>query len=585
MQAGKLRKIYAVAFLLTTINLIALAPLSAAAQDASPNILATLNFNPKADGYSFENYDNKNRNWQNDLTNEDLIRMFGSRAVCKTGSDAQSCVAKTSAAEWMAKQLKAMNGGHCEGMAATSLRLKSGLPFKDKSGAPDSFQPAAARPFDLRLDEIIGNYIAYYFVTQSFDEIARPTQASGRQGPLFVVNTLINSMKSPGGETYTLGFYKFDPATGRKFDGHAITPIAVEDAGNAYRIHVYDNNYPGETRYVVVDKGERQAWKYVTSTNPSEPAAEYAGDIATKTLEITPSSAREKTCYEAPFADANEERQCAASVPAANLPIETKGSLGGGEMAEFFLDDAGDLLITTADGKNLGYDPDDARFYEDIEGAEADLIVGGRGKDLPHYKIPVLGESGSYTVTFSGKHLREESETDFIYSAPNLTIGFNNVRLDPQETLTATISPDGKEISFTASDDGETPEIYFAFDPENDSEPSYIARVGGVKLDAGKTLTAAFDLEAGKMQFNDDDDDRDAYDIDLVRVNADGTEQEYHKDDLNLGEGGDNYEMDFKNWDGQGEMCFRQDKNGDGFEDEKCQSQDGNEDKDDDDDN
>ena len=40
--------------------------------------------------------------------------------------------------------------------------------------------------------------------------------------------------------------------------------------------------------------------------------------------------------------------------------------------------------------------------------------------------------------------------------------------------------------------------------------------------------------------------------------------------------------MDFKNWNGQGEMCFKQDKNSNDFEDEKCQSEDRDEDQADD---
>jgi hypothetical protein len=146
---------------------------------------------------------------------------------------------------------------------------------------------------------------------------------------------LVDAMKS-GKENYTLGFYKFDRATGKKSDGHAITPLAVEDAGATYRIHVYDNNYPGETRYVVVEKAGRQTWKYVTSTNPSEPVAEYAGDIDTKTLELTPNSAREKTCYEAPFAPADAEKQCASSpAPSGTSVVETKSSLAGSGVPDY----------------------------------------------------------------------------------------------------------------------------------------------------------------------------------------------------------------------------------------------------------
>lgn len=531
-------------------------------------VLATINFDPKVDGYGFENYSNKNRNFQNDLTADDMIRMFGAKTVCLSGDTPQNCVLKAAASEWMNKQLTGMDHGHCEGMASTILRLKYGRPFKTRDGKIASFQSTAARAFDLKLDEVLGNYIAYYFITQTFDEVAAPTQATGAKGPVAVVNMLVEAMKS-GSETYTLGFYKYDRLTGKKTDGHAITPTAVEDIGNAFRIHVYDNNYPGETRYVVVEKEGKQTWKYVTSTNPSEPAAEYTGDSDTKTLEITPNSAREKTCYEAPFAGANAEKQCGSTGTTTAVPTETKSRLG--QRAEFFLNNDGDMLVVSPDGKRQGYDPKTNRFYEEIPGATSNLIVGGRGKDLPDYRIPFNARGGAYTVTFSGKKLKAESTTDFTYSAPGFTVGFEDIRLDPNETLTTTISPDGETITFTSSADGETPGIYFTFDPQDGSGSSYIARIDGAQIEAGKTLTAQFDFENLKLNFKDNDGNEDEYEIKLVRINPTGKRQNISK--KISGDGGDNFELNLKDWDGGDSICVKQDKNGNGFDDEECNPQ------------
>ena len=63
--------------------------------------------------------------------------------------------------------------------------------------------------------------------------------------------------------------------------------------------------------------------------------------------------------------------------------------------------------------------------------------------------------------------------------------------------------------------------------------------------------------------YNDD------FDIELLRINADGTVQEYQQNDLNIGKA-DKYEMDFGDWDGEGDMCFKDDEDGDGFDDEQC---------------
>ena len=173
-------------------------------------------------------------------------------------------------------------------------------------------------------------------------------------------------------------------------------------------------------------------------------------------------------------------------------------------------------------------------------------------------------------MVFSGKYLTSESVMDFVFSGPGFTVGFSDIRLDPNETLTAEISRDGEEITFTASADGETPEVFYAFDSDDGQGASYITTIGGVLLDARKALTYEFDFDTGKLYFSDDDGNEDEYDIDLLRINADGTEQLYQRDDLDIGKA-DRYEMDFGVWDGKGPMCFRDDEDGDGFDDEKCE--------------
>ena len=524
------------------------------------NILATLNFDPKIDGYKFENYGNENRNYKKDLTVDDMIRLFGAETVCKTGAAAGNCVMKAAARQWMYKQLEGMDGGHCEGMAVTALRLKTGKPFKSRDGKPSTFQPGATRTADLSLNEILSNYIAYYFITQTFDEVTTPTEAASKGGPVAVAQKLAEAMKS-GSESYTLGFYKYNRASGEKSDGHAITPIAVEDAGNSYRIHVYDNNYPGEIRYINVQKSGKQTWKYVTSTNPREPAAEYEGDIETQTLEITPTSAREKTCYSAPFAEAEDEKKCVAAVreeaktnpqtPPAVAKVEnpnnaaTQTAAAEPERVEFAINNDGNMLVVAPGGKRIGYDPETDKFYNEIATATANLTVGGRGRDLPLYRLPFVENASPYEVVFSGKDLDAESDFDFTYSAPGFTVGFDSVLIDPNETLKTTISPDGETITFTSSADGETPDIFFAFDPEDDSGDSYLVEIDGAEIEAGKTLTVHLDFENDKLEISDDDGNSDEYEIEILRIKPDGSEQRLKKD---FKETGSEIETDLDDW-------------------------------------
>ena len=127
---------------------------TAKAQQANPpakaNIIAKINFNPKVNGFGFQNYTNSKHQWQDDMGAGDMIKLFGSTAVCKTGSTAKDCVLKAAAREWMMQKLEAAGGGHCEGMAVASLRFATNKVFKGKAAAPQ-FQPTAKTPFQLLL--------------------------------------------------------------------------------------------------------------------------------------------------------------------------------------------------------------------------------------------------------------------------------------------------------------------------------------------------------------------------------------------------------------------------------------------------
>src|SRR6266481_5692479 len=84
--------------LLCTIFLIglALAPASDArrtsrSQDEKGKVIASINFDPKVDGFGFRNYGGKPEE-EGDLDAADLIKMFGAGNVCIEGKTADDCV-------------------------------------------------------------------------------------------------------------------------------------------------------------------------------------------------------------------------------------------------------------------------------------------------------------------------------------------------------------------------------------------------------------------------------------------------------------------------------------------------------------
>jgi hypothetical protein len=536
---------------------------------AQSKIVASLDFDPKVAGFSFPNYKTVKTG---DLGTEDLIRMFGVKATCKSGNTAKNCVLKAAAQKWIEKMLEAMEIGHCEGIGVASLRFNSGLRFKSR-WQPSQFQTGVKMPFNLKLVPSLENYISYYWITQIFDEITLKTKETAKFGPNGIAEKLISSMNNQK-DTFLFGIKKYDK--GRIFDGHAVVPFAVEDGGNQYKIHVYDNNFPGETRFLFINKTGTQQWFY-NSTKNLNSKPDYVGDNSTKTLELTATSWREGKCFDPPFADDENETGCGIETATLNKPsfINTsfkKLSDEDGEDAEFFLTGEGDMMVVE-DGKRLGFDPRSNRYLNEIADGNPTLIVGGFGEDLQHFTLPYFeSDEKPYTIIFSGRNLDEESSLDFVFSAPGFTVGFDNIRLDPDETLTAEVSHNGEVITFTASTDSETPEVYFAFDSDDDADASYITEIGGVQLVANKSLTYDFDFESGKLFFSDNDGNEDNYDIELIRINADGSRQEYKQNDLDIGKA-DKYEMDFGDWNGKDSMCFKDDEDGDNFDDEECSEQ------------
>jgi hypothetical protein len=310
-------------------------------------------------------------------------------------------------------------------------------------------------------------------------------------------------------------------------------------------------------------KNAQQTWEYNAATNPNEDEDLYTGNLSTKSFNIVPLSSRlYGKKYRAPFATQRER----------NSESVTSGSAGGGgETVEFFVNGDADLLVTAGDGKRVGYDWTKKQSVNEIGGATMNYLSTFDDDDMPPViTLPFQPNGKPFTVTLSGKSSKKEDIVDLMYTGPGFSVGFDYIRLDPNEILTFQISPDGTQLSFTASTDGETPELYFTYNAENGA--SYDIEVGGVEIEGGKTLFADIDLKAGKFHFYDNDGRREKYDVDFVRILPDGTEQAFETDDIDIGET-DDYEMDFNRWDGKTPVCFRADDDDDGFADEECEVQ------------
>jgi hypothetical protein len=519
------------------------------AREEHGKIVAKIDFDPERDGFAFGNY-GRDRNGENDLSAGDLILMFGADKVCIEGRTAEDCVLYQTAEQWMRDRIESMAGGRCDGFSVTSMRAWQKLPFKGKS-RPDHWQADATVIHDLGFDDRLANYIAFYHSLQLLPEINKFRSQTFKFAPSRFVALLTESFRT-GKEYYTLGVGMLDE-NGKYTRGHSILPFAVEEMGDGeYRIHVYDNNFPGQTKYLTVNT-TTETWRYNTASNPNETAEEYVGDKTTQTMSLKKMSDRDRSRFQCPFCE--KTKTAGRSQTKAEIYFSFTGE--------------GDLLITDPAGKQIGYDDERHSPVNQISAADVGYNDGGLGLNYsPDYVLPYDATAERpYRILISGGDLEGETNADLQITAPGFVVGFEDIRLDPNERLLLSVSPDGRTLSFSASEDGETPAIYLTTEDGSD-RPSYSFLIGGVSIEGGKTLTAALDLENGKVYFKDDDDDEDPYDVGMIRTNPDGSRNEFAADDLNIGRA-DSFQMDFGTWDGKGKMSFRVDENGDGFEDEE----------------
>ena len=388
--------------------------------DGYPSVF---DFQPNPDGYSFRNYGNASHYYQDDLGAGDLINMFGAGTVCASGSTPANCVLTSAAEAWRQQMLSWMNGGHCEGMAVTSLRFFKGQTYYTGDTTPGDFQAGAQTVYDLARSQAIDNYIAYYFALQDVEEVWQPTEFIRHNSTPSQQLDMVRQELQSGNDPFSLNVY--DPAL---TVGHAIVPYDVEDRGGGiYRLYVYDNNDPGDTSLYITFDTNNDTWTYDST---------FSGNASTKSLSLSRLSLRTGEPFTAPFT--------------ANASA-----------VEFFTTNGGDLLITNSRGQRIGYDPATGQMVNEIPGAH---VVYLRGVSGPKYWIP-LGEAGeTYGVTVSGENISAQVNTDLVMVGPGYVVGFEDIPLRQSQSLRMSLSADGRELAFEEGQLEKAPRMFQAID-------------------------------------------------------------------------------------------------------------------------
>lgn len=478
-------------------------------------------FRPTVNGFSFENYGNESVSAN--LTPAEVQRMFGDQ-VCASLSGGD-CILTPPAEQWMDQINGYMDGGHCEGMATLSLLMYSGQVSAQTFGGDTAF--------DLSLDnEALQREIAYWWTTQSVSPAAN---FRINESPNAVVDQLLATYSDPNAtETWTIGIYQRDGS-----GGHAITPFAVEDQGDGtVHILVYDNNYPGETRYVIVDRNAN-TWQYQASTNPNEPSELYEGDADTQSLEIIPTSNRLGT----------QECEFCSN--------DGQSSRGGGvamqaqQYNQIWLEGDADLLITDEEGHRIGYDQ--GQFVNEIPGAKTEdyKFLGIEVWDLekePVYMVP-LGVQ--FSITVDASRATEGITSTVTMIGPGYTLVVADLYLDPGASDVIGVSPDGRQLTYS-TEYNDAPDMIFGIErPEADYE--FI--VAALDIESGAEFLINLDVENGLLSINTDNTtEYGVYEIVMSRIDDDG-EVIFQNNDIYL-EPGDTTYLKYLEWQGPGTSLF-----------------------------
>ncbi len=577
MISRKIAMSFLLALMCAAATVAFAAPTTKPQETQEGEIIASIKFDPKINGFSFRNF-GENSEYEEDLTADDMIRMFGAENVCIEGSTAKDCVLYETAERWMEEAIEKMSNGHCDGFSVSSLRMFVGRPFKGRK-TPADFQRGATKLFDLQKNQLTSNYVSYYQTLTFLKETYLFRAPTFQKKPTEIMAMIGAAMESRK-DYYTLEVWMLE--NGKYTRGHSIVPVAIEDMGDEiYRIHVYDNNYPGQTKYVTIN-AKNETWRYHTANNPAETARDYVGSATTHTLALKRLSDRSRKRFECPFCDEDEEQAddddeaSIRSLPRGfmmlNASFADAHAQAEQETMNVSLSGDADLLITDPNGRRIGYDSTKKVTVNEIPGAVENIIAGDVDDDAaPEYLLPLnAANKKPYTINISGKSLDAEESPDLEIVGAGLVVGFDEISVDKGEMLSMTVSQDGRELSFTASADGETPSVYITTDDGAD-KPSYEFEIGGIALTAGKTISVKLDPDKGLIYFKDDDADEDKYDVKVSRTNPNGKVDVFEEFDLEIGDD-DSYVLNFGSWDGKGKMCFKDDDDEDGnFDDEECE--------------
>jgi hypothetical protein len=436
-------------------------------KDRPVGTVADTGFRPSQNGFAFQNYGDllSNGSPPINLTAADVQEMFGD-SVC---ADAQlrRCDLIPEAQAWLDETNQSMAGGHCFGFSVLAELLWLGQTNASTYGAP---QPAGLQVLN---NQALQRQLAYDWAVQLLQSV----QADRINGtPNQILTKLTELLKPHPAQTYTVVFWKKD-FTG----GHAVTPYeVVNEGGGMFKVLIYDNNWPDQTRAIVFDTNT-DTWTYDAAANPDQPESVYTGDAETKTISLYPTSPGLGT-QPCPFC--------------AKQPAKASGQAGN-NMEEITLlgsdTNHANLVVTDDAGHRLGYV--NGTLVNEIPGAHVDEVISNQdwaNNITPDFFVPA---DNTYTIKIDATGLSSPDTESLAITGPSYDVSIKKIPVNPGSSDTLVVEPDGTHISYTGSST-QSPAITLGV---SDTQADYSFDISGVADQPGSTINLGLPPEGGSL--------------------------------------------------------------------------------------
>jgi len=209
---------------------------SGSSTNSDARVAAASGLAVETDGFAFANFGSANS--PEVMNGEDLRAMFGD-GVCTNGASTP-CAPTSEAAAWAQMVNQSRQAGHCEGMVVQALNRFS--------------TSATPKTSELQNQADTTHGIIRAFATQFFPAVKKESDSWAKKSVGDIVAALNESFSSQK-ITYSMGLYS-------DMGGHAVLPLSVEyPTESTAKVHIYDTNWPGQDRYVLVDL-EADTWEF-----------------------------------------------------------------------------------------------------------------------------------------------------------------------------------------------------------------------------------------------------------------------------------------------------------------------------------